>query len=90
MGFQIMRSGAPKALDGELHTKQFDRIVNSMDVLILSSIWWLPTSRTTDNTISRDGRSAGVVSFGVPAYSRSKPPQSSTEEDSHSPRSLLC
>ena len=32
---------------------------------------WLPTSRTTDNTISRDGRSAGVVSFGVPAYSRS-------------------
>ena len=32
---------------------------------------WLPTSRTTDNTISRDGRSAGVVSFGVPAYNRS-------------------
>ena len=32
---------------------------------------WLPTSRTTDNTISRDGRCAGVASFGVPAHNRS-------------------
>ena len=38
------------------------------------TIAWLPTSRATDNTISRDGRSASVISFGVPAYSRSKPP----------------
>ena len=32
---------------------------------------WLLTGRATYNTISRDGRSAGVVSFGVPAYNRS-------------------
>ena len=33
----------------------------------------LPTSRITDTAISQDGRSAGVVSFGVPACRRSRP-----------------
>ena len=90
MGRQIMSSiklqitslGASQAPDDE-------QIMNSIEVLILSSMAWLPTSRATDNTISRDGRSAGVVNFGVPAYSRSKPPQSSTEGDSNFPRVIL-
>ena len=29
---------------------------------------WLPTSRTTSSTISRDGRSAYAAGSGVPAY----------------------